>query len=347
MTENAGPGAAVPPGERVLLAHGGGGLLSHRLLSEVFLPYLGNPALAPLEDSSFFVPPPGRLAFTTDSFVVDPLEFPGGDIGRLAVCGTVNDLAAGGARPIALSAGFILEEGTPLALLRRILASLRDAAAEAGVSVVAGDTKVVPRGKGDGVYINTAGVGVCALDPPPGPTRIREGDAVLVSGFLGDHGVAVMAAREGLTLPAEVRSDCAPLFPLVQALLDAGVEIHALRDPTRGGLATTLNELAGSAGVEMEIHEEALPVREGVRAVCEILGYEPLYLANEGKMIVVVPEDRAGVALEALRGCPLGRDAARIGRVTRTGTPRVILRTLAGGGRILDVPAGELLPRIC
>lgn len=333
--------------ETVQLAHGSGGRLSRRLVEEVVLPCLRNDRLAPLEDCAFLGKADGPLAFTTDAFVVDPLFFPGGDIGRLAVCGTVNDLAAGGAQALALSAGFILEEGLPFDVLRRVLQGMRAAADEAGVPVVAGDTKVVPRGKADRVFVTSSGIGVCRLDPPPSPRLIRPGDAVLVSGSLGDHGVTVMAGRNGLTLPDTVRSDCAPLFPLVQALLDAHVPVRALRDPTRGGLAAVLNEMAEAAGVGLEVLEEAVPVREGVAAACEIFGFDPLHLANEGKMVAFVPPAQAPAALAAWRALPLGREAAIVGHVTPGPPGRVVLRTSTGGGRLLDMPVGEILPRIC
>ena len=325
----------------VLMAHGSGGQMSHRLVAEYFLPAFANPALDLLEDSAPVDADGARLALTTDSYVVDPLFFPGGDIGRLAVCGTVNDLAVSGARPLALTAGFILEEGMPLADLRRILESMRSAALEAGVSVVAGDTKVVPRGKGDKVFINTAGVGLLPPGREVGARCARPGDAVLISGPVGDHG-------EGFQVSEEVRSDCAPLFALIDPLFQANLPVHAMRDPTRGGLATVLNEIASAAVVRIEIDEELVPVRPSVLGAAEIFGFDPLYLANEGKVVLCLPEGYAGPALELLRSHPLGADAAVIGRVLDCpGRPTVTLRTAIGGARVLDMHVGEQLPRIC
>jgi hydrogenase expression/formation protein HypE len=336
------------PTGAVLLAHGSGGQLSHRLVEEYFLPAFANPALDLLEDSSPVDVPAGRLLLTTDSYVVDPLFFSGGDIGRLAVCGTVNDLAVSGARPVALTAGFILEEGFPLDDLRRVLRSMRAAADEAGVAIVAGDTKVVPRGKADKLFINTAGAGVRPAERVIGARCVQPGDAVLVNGPLGDHGIAVMLAREGFKLSDEIRSDCAPLAGLIDGLWRAELPVHAMRDPTRGGLATTLNEIAAAAGVHIEIDEDRVPVRESVQGAAEIFGFDPLYLANEGKVLVFLPEGRADEALRALRAHPLGAGAAWIGRVLENRPrPLVSMRTAIGGGRVLDMLVGEMLPRIC
>jgi hydrogenase expression/formation protein HypE len=290
----------------------------------------------------------GRLAFTTDSFVVDPLFFPGGDIGRLAVCGTVNDLAAAGARPIALSAAFILEEGLDLETLDRAVASMRATADEVGVPIVAGDTKVVSRGSADKMFITTSGIGLL----PEGlesaaPNRASPGDLVLLNGTLADHGMAVMVQREGLRFSTDIRSDCAPLYGLVAALLEVAPNTHCLRDPTRGGLAAALNELASQSGVCIQIEESAIPVNEDVRVACELLGIDPLHVANEGKMVAVVPESEAQVALEAMKAHPLGGRAAIVGRVQESPAGRVYLRTALGSLRILDIPAGDLLPRIC
>ena len=332
---------------RILLAHGSGGSLSHRLVEELFLPAFRNPALQLMEDSGPFMGGGHHLVATTDSYVVDPPFFAGGDIGRLAICGTVNDLAVSGARPLCLTAGFILEEGLELELLRRVLESMRAAAAEAGVAIVAGDTKVVPRGKADRIFINTAGVGLVETAEPPGAARIQAGDAVLINGPIGDHGMAVMAAREGLALGGDLRSDCAPLFGLIDAVRAAGITLHAMRDPTRGGLATTLNELAAAAGVLIEIEEPLVPVRESVQAACEILGLDPLYVANEGKVVCFVPGGQAEAALSAMRRHPHGREAARIGQVRSAPRPLVKLNTGIGGARILDLLSGEQLPRIC
>jgi len=331
----------------ILLAHGAGGAKSAELVREVFLPALAHAALGPLADAAL-VEAGGRVAFTTDSFVIDPPVFPGGDIGKLAVCGTVNDLAAMGATPAALSAAFILEEGLPIGLLREIVASMAAAAREAGAPIVAGDTKVVPRGSADGIFITTAGIGrLPAGRPLPSPERAAAGDAILVTGALGDHGMAVMLRREGLDFTAAIASDCAPLAGLTAALLEAVPDVHCLRDPTRGGLAAVLNELAASSGVCLEVDEEAIPVHADVRVACELLGLDPLHVANEGKMVVILPADAADAALAALRAHPYGREAARIGHVRPGLAGRVHLRTALGSVRILDVPAGELLPRIC
>jgi len=331
----------------VQLAHGGGGRLSQRLVEELFLPAFANPALAALHDGALLEVAGARLAFSTDSYVVRPLFFPGGDIGSLAVHGTVNDLSMCGARPLALSAGFILEEGFPMADLERVVASMREAAAAAEVAIVTGDTKVVDRGKGDGVYINTAGIGLV----PPGitidPRRAAPGDVVLVSGTLADHGIAVLSVREGLRFETALTSDSAPLHGLVAAVLAAGADVHVLRDPTRGGVASALNEIAAAAGVGIELDEARLPVREAVRGACELLGFDPLYVANEGKLIAIVAPEQAEPALQALRAHPLGREAAIIGRVSAERPGRVVLRTTLGTRRLLDMLAGEQLPRIC
>ena len=339
--------------ELVLLAHGGGGVLSHELVERVFLKHLANQALGALEDASdiTLVDDQGRLlgqpVLTTDSYVVRPIFFPGGDIGKLAVCGTVNDLSMRGARPMALSAGFILEEGLPLAHLERVVASMAATAQEAGVQIVAGDTKVVERGSADKIFINTAGVGLV----PPGVqisgAGARPGDVVLLSGAIGDHGLAIMTHREGLRFESPLQSDCAPLNGLVQTMLEACPRIHVLRDPTRGGLATTLNELAWASGVGIEIEEASVPVHEAVRAASELLGLDPLYVANEGKLIAIVAERDAEPILAAMRAHPYSREAAIIGRVLAEHPRRVVLRTWLGTRRLLDVLAGEQLPRIC
>jgi hydrogenase expression/formation protein HypE len=334
--------------ERILLAHGSGGQLSHQLVAELFLPAFQNPALELLEDSSTLDLSSSRVLLTTDSYVVDPLFFPGGDIGKLAVCGTVNDLAVAGARPVALTSGFILEEGLPVATLRAVLASMKSAAEEAGVSIVAGDTKVVPRGKADKLFINTAGVGVALTPSPLGARQVVPGDAVLINGPIGDHGIAVMSAREGLLLNEQIHSDCAPLAGLIGKLLEAGLPVHAMRDPTRGGLATTLNEIALAASVQIEVEEERIPVRPGVRGACEIFGFDPVYLANEGKFLLFLPEDSAEAALAIMRQHPLGAGAEKIGWVRESAArPGVRLLTGIGGSRILDMLVGEQLPRIC
>lgn len=333
----------------VTLAHGAGGKSSHALIEALFLPELGNPLLEPLADSALIDPNGGgpRLAFSTDSYVVRPLFFPGGDIGELAVNGTVNDISMSGARPLCLSAGFIVEEGYPTDDLRRIAASMGEAARRAGVAVATGDTKVVERGKADGVYVNTAGIGVLERELELSPSAIRPGDRVLVSGTLGDHGMAIMIARGELALEVDLESDTAPLAGLVQALLDAIEGVRVLRDPTRGGLATVLAELALSAEVGIALDERALPVRPEVNGACEILGIDPLYVANEGKLVAVVAPELADAALAALRGHPAGADAALIGEIRDEPPGLVLLETAFGGSRVVDMLAGDPLPRIC
>ncbi len=335
--------------ERILLAHGSGGRLSHELIEQVFAAAFANATLARMDDSAVVpMPPPGaRLAFTTDGYVVSPLFFPGGDIGRLAVCGTVNDLAMSGAEPLWLSAAFVIEEGLPLADLQRIAASMAAAATEAGVPIVTGDTKVVERGKADGCFITTAGVGAVPVGVSIAGANARAGDAVLLSGTIGDHGLAIMSQREGLEFETPLTSDAAPLNGLVRALLAACPEVHTLRDPTRGGLATTLNEIAGQSRVEIIIDEPAVPVRPAVCGLCELLGLDPFYVANEGKLVAIVPASYAQAALAALRGHPLGREAAIIGHVQAGRPGRVALRNALGTHRMLDMMVGELLPRIC
>jgi len=334
--------------ERVLLAHGGGGWLTHQLIEELVLSRFANPVLAPLGDSAILDHPGGRLAFTTDSYVVKPLRFPGGDIGRLAVCGTVNDLAMSGARPLFISLALILEEGLALADLAAILDSAKAAAEEAGVQVACGDTKVVERGAADGCYINTSGVGVVPDGLDLGPHRVEPGDAVLVSGTIGDHGIAITSQREGLAFATPVASDVAPLAGLVEAVLRAGGEgVHALRDPTRGGVGMVICEIAEACGRDVELSEADLPVRGAVRGACELLGLDPLYVANEGKAVVFCAQGAANDVLEAMRGHPLGADAAVIGRVLDGERGRVTLATEIGGRRVVEKPYGEQLPRIC
>ncbi len=330
--------------EIITLDYGSGGKKTSRLIEETFLPAMDNPALRELGDGAI-LPGGERLVFSTDSFVVSPLFFPGGDIGKLAVCGTVNDIAMCGGEPRYLSCGFIIEEGLPLESLQRIVASMARAAREAGVQIVTGDTKVVEKGRGDGIYINTAGIGVLRF-PGLSPAAIRPGDAVLVSGTVGDHGTTVMLERSGMAR-GELRSDCAALHRLAAALLEAVPETRVLRDPTRGGVATTLNEFVEGRELGIQLEEQAIPVRPAVHAACELLGLDPLYCANEGKLLAVVPEDRAEEALAALRSLPEGRDAARIGSV-RTELPgKLVVRTPLGGRRVLQKLAGAQLPRIC
>jgi hydrogenase expression/formation protein HypE len=343
----------------VLLAHGSGGKLAHELVESIFLRHFRSPALLPLDDSAVLAlpelspspdePASPRLAFTTDSYVVSPLFFPGGDIGKLAVCGTVNDLSVAGARPLWLSAGFIVEEGLSLVDLERVVASMAATAREAGVEIVTGDTKVVERGSADRLFINTAGVGLVPAGVELGAHQVQAGDGLLISGSLGDHGMTILAQREGLRFEGPLASDCAPLNGLVAGLLAAVPRgaVRWLRDPTRGGLATTLNELA-SKGVGVEIREGAIPVREAVRAACELLGLDPLYVANEGKVVAVVAAGAEDAALAALRAHPLGREAACIGRVSGLAhSGRVVLETVLGARRVVTMLAGEQLPRIC
>lgn len=334
--------------ERITLAHGAGGKATQTLVEAVFLEAFRNPCLERLEDQAIFDAGAARLAFTTDGYVVSPLFFPGGDIGDLAVNGTVNDLAVSGARPLHLSAGFILEEGFPVDDLRRIAASMARAAANAGVSIVTGDTKVVERGKGDGCFITTAGIGVLDRDDVLGAERARPGDAVLVSGAVAEHGVTILLARGHLDIEADLQSDTAPLHGLIGDLLDAVPgEVRCLRDATRGGVATVLNEIAAAAGVGIAIREDRIPVREPVTAACELLGIDPLHMANEGRLVAVVAADAAERALEALRAHPLGRDARLCGYVTPEPSGLVLLETTFGGKRVLDVLIGDPLPRIC
>ncbi|HEX2031418.1 MAG TPA: hydrogenase expression/formation protein HypE [Actinomycetota bacterium] len=334
--------------ERITLAHGSGGKATHTLVEALFLEHFRNPLLEPLEDQAVFSVDGARLAFTTDSFVVSPLFFPGGDIGDLAVNGTVNDLAVSGARPLYLSAGFILEEGFPVEDLRRIVGSMAAAAERAGVQVVTGDTKVVNRGKADGVYVNTTGVGVLERPVTLGAAQVRPGDAVLVSGPIGDHGVTIMLARGELDIEADVESDTAPLAGLVSRLLDAVPDgVRCLRDATRGGVATILNEVAQVANVALVVEESAIPVRDEVRGASEILGIDPLYVACEGRLVAIVDGARAEAALEAMRSHPLGEGAAVIGRVKDDPPTLVLLKTEFGGTRIVDMLIGDPLPRIC
>jgi len=333
--------------DTVQLAHGAGGRLSADLVGRLILPRFSSRELDRLEDQAVLDLPPGRLAFSTDTFVVSPVFFPGGDIGDLAVNGTVNDVAMSGAEPAVLSVGFVLEEGLPLADFHRILCSMEAAARKAGVRIVTGDTKVVGRGSCDRIFINTSGIGVVPDGVELGADLIRPGDAILLSGTVADHGMAVMTVREGLSFASTVRSDTAALNGLVRALLDACPRTRTLRDPTRGGAATTLNEFAAAAGCGLVIDEAAVPVRPDVRAACEILGIDPLYVANEGKLIAVVPGEDADRALAALRGHELGREAVVLGRAVAEHAGRVVMATRLGARRIVDMPIGEQLPRIC
>jgi hydrogenase expression/formation protein HypE len=332
---------------KVLLGHGGGGRLSRQILDRLIVPSFRNEWLETLHDGAVFSVGGVRLAFTTDSYVVHPIFFPGGDIGSLAVNGTVNDLAMCGARPLHLSVALIIEEGLPMETLRRVIGSMREAADAAGVTLVTGDTKVVDRGKGDQIFINTSGVGI--VDPAMNidPRRAAAGDRIIVSGPIGVHGIAVLSVREGLEFESEIRSDTAPLNGLVGAIKDAGRELHVLRDPTRGGLASALNEIAETAEAGVVLREEAIPVDEAVRGACEILGLDPLYVANEGKLVAFVSPAAAGRVLEAMRRHPLGKEAAVIGEVVADHPGRVMIRTRIGGSRTVDMLSGEQLPRIC
>lgn len=336
----------------ITLAHGSGGKAMRDLIQDVILGAFNNPLLAPLEDQAIvdlqqLLSCGDRLAFTADSFVVDPLFFPGGDIGKLAVNGTVNDLAMSGARPLYISCSLVLEEGLPMATLRRVVSSMSKAAEEAGVAVVTGDTKVVERGAADKLFINTAGIGVVPVGVNIGASRARVGDKVLVNGFVGDHGCSVLLARNELALEADIETDCQSLAGLVARMFEVCPDIHCLRDATRGGVATVLNEFAQSSRVAIRLNETALPVRESVRGACEILGLDPLYLANEGKLVAIVPAEGANALLEGMRAHTAGRDAAIIGEVVESPPGVVILNTGFGGGRIVDMLVGEQLPRIC
>ncbi|HEY2469742.1 MAG TPA: hydrogenase expression/formation protein HypE [Terracidiphilus sp.] len=332
----------------IVMGHGGGGKLGNELVEHLFLPAFRNPALENLGDAAVFELGSGKLAMSTDSFVVQPLFFPGGSIGELAVNGTVNDLAVSGAEPKFLSASFILEEGFPLAQLAAVVNAMADAAQTAGVRIVTGDTKVVERGHGDGCYINTAGVGVLRSGINVGPHRAQVGDVVLVSGTIGDHGMAIMSVREGLEFESQIRSDCAALNGLIADVLDAvGSSVHAMRDPTRGGLASTLNEIANSSDVGIEIDEANLPIRGEVQSACELLGLDPVYVANEGKVVFFVAPEAADRALETLRAHRLGREAARVGRVTAQHKKMLVARTMMGANRVIATQIGEQLPRIC
>ena len=332
----------------IVMGHGGGGKLGNELVEHLFLPAFRNPALENLGDAAVLDLGTARLAMSTDSFVVQPLFFPGGSIGELAVNGTVNDLAVSGADPKFLSASFILEEGFPLAQLAAIVSSMSVAAASAGVKIVTGDTKVVERGHGDGCYINTAGIGVLRPGISVSPLHAMPGDAILVSGTIGDHGMAIMSVREGLEFESQIRSDCAALNGMIADVLAAvGPAVHTMRDPTRGGLASTLNEIASSSGVGIEIDEPSLPVRPEVQSACDLLGLDPVYVANEGKAVFFVAPEAADQALATLRAHPLGRDAARIGQVTAQHPRMLVARTAMGANRVIPTQIGEQLPRIC
>jgi hydrogenase expression/formation protein HypE len=334
--------------EKILLAHGSGGKLSHDLIKRIFLPQFSNPFLEPLDDGAKIENRNGAIAFTTDSYVVNPLFFPGGDIGKLAVCGTVNDLSMVGAVPSYLSLSFIMEEGFSIELLKRIVSSIHEAAEQAGVTIVTGDTKVVEHGAADQLFINTSGIGWIRAGTNLSGSNAKPGDSILLSGDLGDHEIAILSQREGFHFEGElIRSDCAPLNDLVEKMLDVCPSIRCMRDPTRGGLATTLNEIASASDVGMIIEEENIPVRESVRGVCELLGLDSLYLANEGKLIAICPPEETNHVWEVMKDHPLGKDGRVIGRITENNPRRVILHTLIGGHRILDMLTGTQYPRIC
>ncbi len=333
--------------QTILLAHGGGGKLMHQLVEELVVPALENPTLKEMTDSAVVTVNGVRLAFTTDSYVVRPPFFPGGDIGKLAVTGTVNDLAVVGAKPLFISCGLILEEGLSIAELEQVVRSMQCAAEQAGVRVVTGDTKVVERGKGDKIFINTAGIGLVPEGRELSIRRIEAGDAVIVSGTLGEHGIAVLSAREGFQIESCLESDCAPLNGLIEFLLQRCDGVKFLRDPTRGGLASTLNEIAIKTGLGIGITESQLPIKEEVKVVCEFLGFDPLYVANEGKVVAVVASEKAEEAVAVLRSHPLGKEAQIIGEVTEQPKGKVYMRTQVGGSRIVDMLTGDQLPRIC
>jgi hydrogenase expression/formation protein HypE len=351
LPEMQGAVCALPlaHAEQIVLGHGSGGKMSHDLVARLFLPPFDNPALRAGDDAAVVLPGAGtKLAISTDSHVVTPLFFPGGDIGRLAVCGTVNDVAMMGATPLYLTAGFILEEGLQVEVLEKVVASMRIAADEAGVKIVAGDTKVVQRGKADSLYINTSGVGVLDASTAIGGSQAKPGDIVILSGSIGDHGIAVLAARGELGFSTDITSDIAPLNKLVSAMLTAATRgVHVLRDPTRGGLATALNEIARQSQVGIYLNENDILVKPAVSAACEMLGFDPLYIANEGKLVAIVAPDKAEEILLAMRATRYGEDAAIIGEVKPDPAGRVLMRNAIGSLRIVDVLAGEMLPRIC
>lgn len=340
-------GAIAMEPQTIQLDQGSGGRATHELVQDIFVSAFKNEYLLEMNDSALVDVTGGRIAMTTDSYVVDPVIFPGGDIGSLAVHGTVNDLSMRGARPLYLTVGFILEEGLPLEILRTVVSSMGEAAREAGVLIVAGDTKVVPHGKADKIFVNTAGIGVVPAGVDISGSNARPGDALLINGTIGDHGMAVLCKREGLAFENEIRSDSASLNGLVARMIDTCAQIRVLRDPTRGGVATTLNEIAQQSGVGIRLFEESLPVRDDVAGACELLGLDPLYVANEGKVLVIVPAEAEADVLKAMREHPLGKDACKIGEVTDEDPGRVFLRTHIGGHRLVDMLRGEQLPRIC
>lgn len=331
---------------KITLSYGSGGSLTHQLIRDVFVKHLDNEILSQMNDSAVFELD-GRLAFTTDSYVVNPIFFPGGDIGRLAVNGTVNDLAMVGAEPLYISLGVIIEEGLTIEELERVVISIRESAEEAGVKIITGDTKVVEKGKADKIFINTSGIGVIPKGIDIRGDNAKPGEVVIISGTVGDHGIAILSARKELSFSADVKSDTAPLNKLVKGIIETVPDVSVLRDPTRGGLATTLNEIAQASNVGIEIYESEIPIKDSVRSACELLGLDPLYIANEGKLVAIVPEDKAELVIEIMHNSPFGRDAKIIGKVTREHLGRVILLTKLGSRRILDMLSGDPLPRIC
>jgi len=338
----------LPHNEQIVMGHGAGGRMSHQLIQKVFLSAFQNPALMAGDDAAMLQSPEGmQLSISTDAHVVSPLFFPGGDIGKLAVCGTVNDVAMLGAKPLYLTAGFILEEGLPINTLQQVIASMQSAAQEAGVQIVAGDTKVVQKGKADGLYITTAGVGIMPIGTNISGRLAQPSDVIILSGSLGDHGIAVLGARGELGFESTIQSDVAPLNHLIEAMMNASKNIHVLRDPTRGGLATTLNEIATQSDVGISLDEKTLPVHPEVASACEMLGFDPLYIANEGKLISFVAKEDADAVLQAMRSTRYGEDAVIIGQVTAEPKGRVLLKTAIGSTRVVDMLAGEMLPRIC
>jgi hydrogenase expression/formation protein HypE len=338
----------LPHSEQIVMGHGAGGRMSHQLIQKAFVSAFQNPALQAGDDAAMLQPVPGmQLSISTDAHVVTPLFFPGGDIGRLAVCGTVNDVAMLGAKPLYLTAGFILEEGLEMSTLQRVIASMQAAAAEANVQIVAGDTKVVQRGKADGLYITTAGVGLIPIGTNISGTQAKPGDAIILSGSIGDHGIAVLGARGELGFESTIQSDVAPLNHLIEAMMNASHNIHVLRDPTRGGLATTLNEIAAQSNVGISLDEKTLPIHPEVASACEMLGFDPLYVANEGKLVAFVSREDADAVLQAMKSTRYGEGAVIIGEVTAEPRGRVLLKTSFGSTRVVDMLAGEMLPRIC
>ena len=333
--------------EKVLLAHGGGGTLSHQLIQKMFFSQFNNPLLNQEHDGAIFEIGGTRFAFSTDSYVVQPIFFPGGNIGELAVNGTVNDLSMCGAKPLYLSCGFIIEEGFPMNELWQVVLAMKNAAEKANVQIVTGDTKVVDKGKGDKIFINTAGIGIIQNDVQISPANCKVGDVILLNGYIADHGIAIMSARENLSFETSIKSDCAPLNSLVEKILAVSKNIHVLRDPTRGGVASALNEIAQKANVGILIEEDKIPIREEVKAACELLGFDPLYIANEGKLLAMVAEEDAGKVLNEMKKHPYGKDSTIIGKVTAENMKTVIMKTSIGSKRIVDMLSGEQLPRIC